>query len=329
MEGRGAFEELSRQAAAVLETASPSVVGVGGAGSGFVLDGGHVVTNAHNLRGGQSRLAVSFADGRTAEATIAGVDVDGDLAVLAVDAAGAPPLAWTDSQPTVGQVTVGLSRPNRPGATGPTSGEGTGLRAGVGFVTALGVAFRGPGGRTVRGAIEHSAPLAHGSSGGPIVDGEGKLLGINTHRIGDGFYLAIPAAAELRRRLEALSRGEEPRRLRLGVALAPPQVAHRLRRAVGLPEREGVLVHAVEPGGPGERAGIRRGDLIVSVTAGTETATPAPVRTVEELAAALDALAPDAADGGVTAELGVVRGADEMAVSVDFTRTGPAAESSV
>ena len=84
--------------------------------------------------------------------------------------------------------------------------------------------------------------LAPGSSGGALLDTTGNLVGINTNRIGEGFYLALPADAALRERIEALGRGESPEPTRLGVAVAPAHVARRMRRAVGLPERDGVLV---------------------------------------------------------------------------------------
>ena len=120
-----------------------------------------------------------------------------------------------------------------------------------------------------------------GSSGGPVVDARGNLVGIDTHRVGDGFYLALPADEELRARVEALSHGDVPRRPRLGIAVAPPRVARRLRQSVGLAERDGLLIHAVEEGGPADRAGLAQGDLVVRV-AGTD------VSTVDELAAALE-----------------------------------------
>jgi serine protease Do len=267
-----------------------------------VIGDGLVVTNAHNLRG---EIAVTFEDGRVATATVAGADLDGDLAVLSVDTAGSPALAWSNGEVALGEVVIGLSRPG-----------GGSLRAGVGFVTGLGIAFRGPGGRTVSGALEHSAPLARGSSGGPVVDSEGRLVGVNTHRSGEGFYLALPVGADLKARVDALGRGESPRRVLLGVALAPPKVARKLRHAVGLPERDGLLVHAVEESGPADRAGIRRGDLIVSVGG-------QPVTTVEELATGLSA----AGDAG-SADLVVVRGVDELAIAVNFEETAPSGQAS-
>src|SRR5919205_4099631 len=109
---------------------------------------------------------------------------------------------------------------------------GRGLRVTFGFVSGVERSFRGPRGRRISGSLEHTAPLLPGSSGGPIVDAEGRLLGVNTNRLGEGFYLAIPADAGLRSRVDALSRGESVARPRLGVALAPAHVARRMRRAV-------------------------------------------------------------------------------------------------
>jgi serine protease Do len=294
--------DFSKAVTDVVNAVQASVVGVGPAGSGVVVGDGLVVTNAHNVRG---EVAVTFADGRVATASVAGADLEGDLAVLSVDTSGTPAVTWSDGDVEVGEVVVGLGRPG-----------GRSLRAGVGFITGLGLSFRGPEGRTVSGALEHSAPLAHGSSGGPVVDSEGRLVGINTHRPGEGFYLALPAGADLKARVDALSRGESPRRVRLGVALAPPKAARHLRRAVGLPPRDGLLVHAVEESGPADRAGIRRGDLIVSVNGG-------PVTTVEELAATLVA----AGEAG-SADLVVVRGTDELAVAVNFGETAASQQGS-
>ena len=115
---------------------------------------------------------------------------------------------------------------------------------------------------------------------GPCSTPTGRLVGINTNRIGEGFYLALPADAALRDRIDALGRGESPKRPRLGVAVAPSHVAQRMRRSVGLPERDGVLVRGVEDGSPAAAAGIEAGDLIVE-------AGGRPVTDADELFAAL------------------------------------------
>jgi S1-C subfamily serine protease len=286
-----AVEELSSALAETVARTSPAVVGVGRGGSGLVVGEGQVVTNAHNLRG--EEVTVSFADGRRATGTPAGVDLDGDLAVVSVDTGGVAAPGFSTSPARPGQLVVALADPG-----------GRGLRASLGMVSAVDVPFRGPGGRVVPGAIEHTAPLARGSSGGPVVDAGGAVLGIDTHRIGDGFYLALPADAELRARLDGLARGEVPQRPRLGIAVAPPQVAQRLRRSVGLPERAGLLVRGVDEAGPAGAAGIRHGDLIVRV-AGTDVAG------IDDLAAALSA-----AGAGASVQVDLVRGAEELTVTV-------------
>src|SRR5437588_6730731 len=250
-----ALQEIQDTIGRAAETVGPAVVGLGrgwGLGSGVVIDDGRVLSNAHTLR--RDEPTVVFADGRREAASIVAADRDLDLAVLDVDTGDAPSVAWGEADELApGRPVLALANPG-----------GRGLRVTLGFVSAAGRSFRGPRGRRVAGAIEHTAPLPRGSSGGPLVDREGRLLGINAVRVDGGLILAIPADGALRERVDAMARGEAPKRVRLGVAIAPPRVARRLRRAVGLPERDGVLVRAVEEGSAAARAGLERGDLIVA-----------------------------------------------------------------
>jgi serine protease Do len=248
------LEELQAADASVAQQVGPAVVGIGQRqrGSGVIVADGRVVTNAHNLRGGET--TVRFADGRTATGRVAGVDWDGDLAVVEVDTGGATPLSYGDGQPAVGAAVFGA-------AATPSGAP----RVTVGFVSSVERAFRGPGGRRIAGSIEHTAPLASGSSGGAVVDASGRLVGLNTNRVGEGFYLALPADATFQERIEALARGEAPSRPRLGIAVAPSAIAIRMRQSVGLPAREGLLVRGVEDGSLAAKAGILEGDLIVEV----------------------------------------------------------------
>jgi serine protease Do len=296
-----ALEELEQAVGQVAGQVGGAVVGIGrgwGRGSGVVVADGRIVTNAHNLRGDQ--VTVVFADGRAATGQVQGVDVDGDLAVVAVDTAGATPVTWADegSSLAVGAVVFALANP------------GGRLRITAGMVSSVDRAFRGPRGRRIAGSIEHTAPLARGSSGGPVVNRAGQLVGLNTHRLGEGFYLALPADAELRRRIDGLARGESPTRPRLGVGIAPAGVARKLRRAVGLPEREGLLVRVVEEGSPAHAAGVEAGDLIVSVDG-------QPVTDADQLYGALDRVS------GQRLALGIVRGVDERTVTVSFGSDAP------
>jgi serine protease Do len=257
---------------------------------------GLVLTNAHNLR--DDEVTVTFADGRREPGRVAGSDPDLDVAVIATDTGEVEPVAWDpDAGPArVGQTVLALGDPG-----------GRGLRVTHGFVSAAARSFRGPRGRRIGGAIEHTAPLPRGSGGGPLVDVDGRLLGINTVRQDGGLILALPAGASLRERVDALGRGEPPSRARLGVAIVPPPVARRLRRAVGLPEREGVLVRGVEPDGPAGRAGIARGDLIAAAD-GRE------LDRVDVLYEVLDAATP-----GEPLKLTILRGSDERIVTVEPT----------
>jgi serine protease Do len=290
------LDEIGASIRQLAEGAGASVVGIGqrwGAGSGIVLADGQVLTNAHNVRGDQ--VTVTFADGRTVEGSVAGRDIDGDLAVVSADTGGAAVLPWASAPAELGMPVFGLANPG-----------GRGLRVTFGFVSGIERTFRGPRGRRITGSLEHTAPLLPGSSGGPVLNGEGQLLGINTNRLGEGFYLAIPADETLRGRAEGLGRGESATAPRLGVAIAPGHVARRLRRAVGLPEIDGLLIREVAEDSPAARAGLASGDLIVA--AGGQ-----PTRTPDDL---FDALA--AARGG-TLDLNVVRGTDERALQVTFT----------
>jgi serine protease Do len=287
------LDEIQASLAGLAEGAGSSVVGIGqrwGVGSGIVFGAGRVLTNAHNVRGDQ--VTVTFGDGRTAEGSVAGHDADGDLAVIDLDTGDAPALPWaTGASVSIGTPVFALANPG-----------GRGLRVTFGFVSGIDRTFRGPRGRRITGSIEHTAPLLPGSSGGPVVDAAGHLLGINTNRLGEGFYLAIPADEALRGRVDALGRGESTTPPRLGIAIAPGHVARRLRRAVGLPEVEGLLIREVTEPSPAARAGLAQGDLIVAVAG-------QPVRTADDLFDALPA-------AGGTVELGIVRGVEERAVQV-------------
>jgi serine protease Do len=288
------LDEIGASIRQLAAGAGASVVGVGqrwGAGSGIVLGEGQVLTNAHNVRG--DRVTVTFADGRTAEGTVAGHDIDGDLAVISVDTSGAPALPWADAAPAeIGTPVFALANPG-----------GRGLRVTFGFLSGVERTFRGPRGRRITGSLEHTAPLLPGSSGGPVLTAAGQLLGINTNRLGEGFYLAIPADEALRSRVDALAQGESAQSPRLGVAIAPNFVARRLRRAVGLPEADGLLIRDVVDDSPAARAGVAQGDLIVA-------ASGQPIRTPDDL---FDAL--QAARAGTIA-LTIVRGTDERAIQV-------------
>jgi serine protease Do len=297
------LESFQEAIAGAAERVGPSVVGLGrgwGLGSGVVIGDGHVLTNAHNAR--RDQVTVVFADGRRQTGEWSAADTDLDLAVISVDTGDAPSIVWEPGDaPGIGTPVLALANPG-----------GRGLRTTLGFVASEGRSFRGPRGRRISGAIEHTAPLPRGSSGGPLVDVEGRLLGLNAVRLDGGLIIAVPATEAVKERAQRLARGEAPASPRLGVAVAPPRAARRMRRAVGLPERAGLLVRAVEDGSPADTARIEAGDLLAAA-GGTE------LTGVDDLYAVLDSLT------GGSLELTVVRGTDERSVTVELEPSESAA----
>jgi len=292
----GALDGIQEEIQGVVEQVGNAVVGIGqrwGVGSGVVLGKDQILTNAHNVRGDE--VSVTFPDGHTATGRVLGHDVDGDIAVIGVETGDLQAIEWTtNSAPGIGAPVFALSNPG-----------GRGLRVTLGFITGVERSFRGPRGRRITGSIEHDAPLLPGSSGGPVVSREGRLLGLNTHRLGEGFYLAIPADESLRTRVDALARGESHRRVRLGIGVAPSHVARGLRRAVGLPDVDGLLVRLVEDDSPASRAGLAQGDLIV-------VAGGRPIEGADDLFEALGT----AAGGAI--QLIILRGTEERSVDVQL-----------
>lgn len=292
--------DLQQTIGQAVERVGPAVVGFGrgwGRGSGVVVAPGRVLTAAHNLRG--EEVTVTFQGGRRETGRVAGIDPDLDLAAVAVETADTEPVAWDPAAAAahIGTPVIALGDPG-----------GRGLRATPGFVAAEGREIRGPRGRAIAGCIEHTAPLPRGSGGGPLVDLDGRLLGLNAVRLDGGLIVAIPASERLAESAERLWSGGSVQPVRLGVAIAPPRVARRLRRSVGLAQRDGLLVRSVADGSAAAAAGIERGDLIVA-------AAGRPLAGVDALYAALDSLAP-----GDKLDLQVVRGTDEREVAVTFDR---------
>ena len=279
------------QLTSVISEIGPSVVRLGrGArrGSGFVVAPDRVVILARSLAR-ERDLEVVVGGGAPEPGEVLGADRSAGVSLVRVATRDARPLEWGDPTPAPGDVVYALGDP------------GTGLRVTEGRVSAAPVQLRGGGGRLLTG-IEHTAPLPRGCGGGPLVDADGAIVGLNSLRTDPGFLFAT-GAATVRPAVERMLAGV-PEPERLGVAVAPAGVARRLRRAVGLPERDGLLVREVMSGSVAEHAGIAVGDLIVRL-GGDEVSSP------DVLFAALERV-----DGSVPVV--VVRGADELELEAAF-----------
>jgi serine protease Do len=279
------LQEELRTAASPVRAATVSL-GRDGRGSGVVIADGTIITNAHLIR--DRTISVRFADGRTAQGEVSGIDADGDLAVIKVETAGAAPLSWAEVAGDTGSIVL--------------AGHGNGTVS-MGMVSAVGRRFRGPRGRIVSDTVEHTAPLSRGASGGPVVNIDGNLIGINTARSDSG-YRAVATSSELRTRVARLIGGENVERPMLGIAIVPTEAARKVRQAAGLDERSGVLIQAVANDSAAAKAGLAQGDLIVA-------AAGSPVAEIDDLNRALDG-------SPVSLELTVIRGADERTVTVSW-----------
>jgi S1-C subfamily serine protease len=287
---------LSAEIAALAVSAAATTVTIGrnGRGSGIVIGTDEVLTSAHNLR--DRTTQVTLPDGTTVQAEVVATDAHGDLAVLKAPTGDVTPLVIAEPD-GIGSIVVSAS-----------GGRGN-PRVAAGIVGSVRRRFRGPGGHPVRGAFEHDAALPKGASGGPVLDVSGQLVGINTHRTSTG-YLARPFDEVLVGRLAALRAGNDHLPRILGVILAPPHVAAKLRAAVGLDEAPGALVRGVESDGPAAAAGIREGDLITAVRAGDGSAE---VDGPDSLQAALDRFGP-----AETLVVTLTRGVEPLEVTISF-----------
>jgi S1-C subfamily serine protease len=228
----------------------------GGAGSGVVVTpDGYLLTNEHVVQKvGQAR--VTFVDGRSVPATVAGRDPATDLAVLRAQAAALPYAQLAPGQRLrAGQLVVAVGNP---------FGFESTVSAGV--VSALGRSLRSRQGRLIEGVVQHSAALNPGNSGGPLVDARGRVAGINTAIIAmaQGIGFAIPAATAQWVLTEILTQGRV-RRAWLGVAARDRPLDVRLVRALELASPRAVEILSRESAGPAAQADLQPGDLIVAV----------------------------------------------------------------
>jgi len=261
------LDDYSRQIVRVVEEVGSAVVSVfirhrgrsrrsEGAGSGVIIaPDGFILTNSHVVHGAEA-IEVSRATGERHPAQLVGEDPDTDLAVLRVSAAGLPAAALGDSDGLqVGQVVIAIGNP-------------LGLQATVttGVVSALGRSLRSLSGRLIENVIQTDAALNPGSSGGALVDTRSQVVGINTAVIqgAQGICFAIPINTA-KWVTGVLIKEGHVRRAYLGLAGQPATLQPEIARQLNLEQNRGVLVAEVASRGPAALAGLRPGDIIVSL----------------------------------------------------------------
>jgi len=263
------LDAYSRAVVSVVEAVGPAVVNIAvgrqaegrgggqvGAGSGVIIaPDGYVLTNSHVVQGAR-RLRATLTDGSSLEARLAGADPATDLAVIRAEGSSLPHAGLGDSASLrAGQLVIAIGNP-----LGFQSSVSTGV------VSALGRALRSQEGRLIENVIQHTAPLNPGNSGGPLVDSRGRVVGVNTAIIAmaQGIGFAIPADTAKWVVSQLLAQGRV-RRAYLGLAGRQRPLSRRLALYHGLSGSAGVEVMSVDPRGPAALAGMRAGDIVVSV----------------------------------------------------------------
>jgi S1-C subfamily serine protease len=255
-----ALDAYSAVVTAVAQSVLPSVASIavrsrrgnGGGSASVITPDGYLLTSAHVVAGTRSAEA-TFADGTTVAADIAGRDELSDLAVLKARGAVPEPVTMGRAEDLqVGQLVVAIGNPL--GLAGSVT---------AGIVSGLGRSLPTKSGRVVDEVIQTDAALNPGNSGGVLADGRGRMVGVNTAVAGVGLGLAVPINVSAHKIIAALMHTGRVRRAWLGIAGAhipvPPAAAAKLGTTHGL------QIANVVAGSPAAEAGLRRGDIVVSV----------------------------------------------------------------
>jgi S1-C subfamily serine protease len=295
------FRALDQSLAAAVSAAAPSVVSVArgrGAGTGIVWSSELAISSSFHTPD-RARVGVPSADGAVEprDAEVIGRDPGTDVALLRVAGGGLVPARLRE----IGELAVGnlALAVGRPGATARAS-----LRA----IGVLGGEVRTPWGGRLERYLESDRPIPRGFAGGPLIDVEGAVIGMNTRTLVRGADVAVPAIA-LRRVVGELERHGSVRRGYLGVGAYPAQLsathAELAGRAAGGPEARAALVVSVDADGPAAGAGLAVGDLIIAIDA-------APITGPDSLRAALVDLP------GRSVTIALLRGGARLELSVEL-----------
>jgi S1-C subfamily serine protease len=270
------LDSYSRAVIRVVDTVGPAVLMVSrrksgnggsseqeGAGSGVIITpDGYILTNNHVVQGADA-ISVTKQDGTSLDAVLVGTDPATDLAVIRANGSHLHYAVLGDSgKLKAGQLVIAIGNP-----------FGFNSTVSTGVVSAVGRGLRSRDGRLIENIIQHTAPLNPGNSGGPLVDSRGRVIGINTAIIAmaQGIGFSVPAETATWVVSEILVHGRV-RRGFLGLAAQQRQLNRRLARLHDLQNTFAIEVVTINPGGPAEQAGMRKGDMIVSIS-GRKTET--------------------------------------------------------
>ena len=263
--------QLSESLAETVEKAGPGVVRVEGRrrlpATGIVWSAEGVIVTANHVVRHDEQIGIGLADGGRVNATLAGRDPSTDLAVLKAEAGDLAAAERAGGELHVGHLVLALGRPGRT------------VQATLGIVSALGNSWRTPMGGQIDRYLQTDVVMYPGFSGGPLVDVEGRVIGLNTSALLRGVSLALPAQT-LGRVVETLLAHGRMRRGYLGVTAQPVRLPQAAVEQLG--QETGLLLAAVNAGSPAEEAGLALGDTLVSLDG-------QPLRHMDDLVALLGA----------------------------------------
>jgi S1-C subfamily serine protease len=226
-----------------------------GSGSGFFFSSdGYLFTNSHVVNGSQT-LRVTLYEGSQYKATLVGEDPDNDLAILKVEAQDySPAMLGDNSDLMVGQLAIAIGNP-----------LGFQYTVTSGVISALGRTLRTQNGRLIDNVIQTDAALNPGNSGGPLIDSEGKVIGINTATIMGAQNLCFAVSINTAKQIAAqLIRFGKIRKAYLGLILQQVELVPKLRSMHELKNKSGLFISSVEERSPAMAAGMRSGDIVVA-----------------------------------------------------------------
>ena len=285
------LSDLSREIGELVARLGSSIVRVdarqGRPATGIIWSDNLVLTADHVIEH-EDTIQVTGAQ-TTVKAAVAGRDPGTDLALLRTEGlAGVPAARGRSTEVRPGQLVIALGQPGD-------------LQVTFGIVSGLSGSFRSWRGGQVEHLIQTTAELLPGFSGGPLVDAEGRVIGINSWNFGRGISRAVPVETA-ERVAESLKTHGRIRRAYLGLGAQPVRLSQALASQVG--QESGLLVVTVEAGGPAQKAGLMQGDTIVTIDGD-------PVRQLDELFGKLGAL-----QVGSAHRLGVVRAGERKDVAI-------------